>query len=170
MTARRTHIRGVRSPGFTLCNLVIGEGFRQGTEAASPEEATCVRCRGLREINGDLREPPYIDSITFTEAEAEVLITVLKEFEHGCVGATTEALIDKIERPLRRAQGEAVTGFYDDPLAFECPRCGLRMTVTHVDGVVDIFHMKPTCATFDMGDQEYLGEALVLDMEKRAKR
>ena len=58
----------------------------------------------------------------------------------------------------------------DDPLAFPCPRCGLTMAVTHVDGVTDIFHKKPTCAAFNHRDRDYKNEVFKLDREKRAER
>lgn len=51
-TKTKTHIRGGRFNGFTLCNLVIGSGYRQGVEAERPETATCVRCRGLYAMTG----------------------------------------------------------------------------------------------------------------------
>jgi hypothetical protein len=59
---------------------------------------------------------------------------------------------------------------YNDPLSFACPRCGLNMAVTRVDGEIDIFHLKPTCAAFDARSSDYKDEALKLDEAQRAKR
>jgi hypothetical protein len=55
----------------------------------------------------------------------------------------------------------------DDPLALNCPRCGLRMAVTHVDGKTDIFHIKPECASFLARERAYRDEVLRLDALKR---
>ena len=55
----------------------------------------------------------------------------------------------------------------DDPLAFNCPRCGLRMAVTHVGGQTDIFHIKPECSSFLARDHAYRAEVLRLDALKR---
>jgi len=55
----------------------------------------------------------------------------------------------------------------NDPLAFDCPRCGLRMAVTHVDGQTDVFHLKPECESFLARDSAYRDEVLHLDSLKR---
>jgi hypothetical protein len=55
----------------------------------------------------------------------------------------------------------------DDPLSFACPRCGRNMAVTRVDGKIDIFHLKPTCAAFDAHEIDYRDEVLGLDEAQR---
>ena len=66
--------------------------------------------------------------------------------------------------------GESVEWVTDnDPLAFDCPRCGQRVAVTHVDGKTDIFHKKPLCASFESRDRDYAKEVFRLDEEARTR-
>lgn len=56
----------------------------------------------------------------------------------------------------------------DDPLSFACPRCGLNMAVTHVDGKTDVFHLHPICAAFEAQEPDYAKEVFALDAARRA--